>query len=335
MTFVPWRDMFDTPPGTSSGAARGVDVEVIALVGASGTGKSHRAAGVAAAVGASVLVDDGLVIVRGNIVAGRSAKRESTRMAAVRRAIFFLDDDAAVARAALARSDAERVLILGTSRPMVERIAARLGLPAPARFVTIEEVARPAEIEAARQVRRREGKHVIPAPTLQVKRGFSGYLVDPLRLLFRSGHGRPHEVEKSIVRPTFSALGRFSIDDRAVAQVATTAAERHGVERVHRVSVRASEDGVHLALEVDLAGEQDLFGRMARAQAAVAREVGEMTALNVLGVDLSLHLLAVPRRHLRRRPPARAEAGPGRARGRTGRAPRRSVGRPGRPDAWS
>lgn len=327
--------MFDTPRGAAPAAAEGAAVEVIALVGASGTGKSHRAAAVAATVGASALIDDGLVIVGGNIVAGRSAKREGTKMAAVRRAIFHLDEDARAARAALAEADPGRVLVIGTSRSMVDRIASRLGLPPPDRIVAIEEVAGPGEIGTARHIRRTEGKHVIPAPTLQVKRGFSGYLVDPLRLLFRSTQGRSHEVEKSIVRPTYSALGRFSIDDRAVAQVAQVAAVRRGVERVHRVTVRAAEEGVELALEIDLRGAHDVLGRMARAQAGLMREVERLTALNVLRVDLSLHVLELPRRHLRggRRAPSGREAKGG-ARARTPTAPPPSAGRSGPPAGW-
>jgi hypothetical protein len=310
-------------------------VEVIALVGASGTGKSHRAAGVAAAVGASALVDDGLVIVRGNIVAGKSAKREATKMAAVRRAIFYLDEDAARAQAALSEASPARVLVIGTSLAMVERIASRLRMPPPARIVRIEEVAGADEIGTARHVRATEGKHVIPAPTLQVKRGFSGYLVDPLRLLFRSPHGRPREVEKSIVRPTYSALGQFSIDDRAVAQVASLSALRRGAQRVHRVSVRATDEGVRVSLDVDLRGAHDLLGRLARTQVSVARDVERLTALNVLAVDLNLHVLEVPRRHLHGgQQRSRERAATGRDGRRKPEAPWRSVGRSGRPGAW-
>ena len=279
-------------------------MEVIALVGPSGTGKSHRAAAVAASVGAGALVDDGLVIVAGNIVAGRSAKREATKMAAVRRAIFQRDADAQVAREVLRSLAPERVLVIGTSRSMVDRIAVRLGLPAPSRVIRIEDVAAPDEIETARHVRTTQGKHVIPAPTLQVKQGFSGYLVDPLRLLFRSSQGRPREVEKSIVRPTYSALGRFSIDDRAVAQVATIAARRAGARRVDKVTVRATEEGVRLAIDLELRGAHDLLDRMASLQADVARDIERWTALNVLGIDVTLRAVEVPRRRLRKRRPS-------------------------------
>ena len=50
-------------------------MEVIALVGPSGTGKSHRALLVAHNNQADAIIDDGLLIKDGTIIAGKSAKR--------------------------------------------------------------------------------------------------------------------------------------------------------------------------------------------------------------------------------------------------------------------
>ena len=48
-------------------------MEVIALIGSSGTGKSHRATMVAEENQAEAIIDDGLLIIRGKIIAGTSA----------------------------------------------------------------------------------------------------------------------------------------------------------------------------------------------------------------------------------------------------------------------
>ena len=63
-------------------------MDVIALVGPSGTGKSHRALIVAHEHKADAIIDDGILIKDGKIIAGSSAKRESSKIMAVRRAIF-------------------------------------------------------------------------------------------------------------------------------------------------------------------------------------------------------------------------------------------------------
>ena len=49
-------------------------VRTYAFVGAAGTGKSQRAQSVAAIVDAEYIIDDGLVIFKGSIVCGKSAK---------------------------------------------------------------------------------------------------------------------------------------------------------------------------------------------------------------------------------------------------------------------
>ena len=154
---------------------------IIALVGPSGSGKSHRASMVADRYLADAILDDGLLIVDGRIVAGQSAKREVTRMAAVKRAILLDPEHAQDIRQALAQSGPSRLLVLGTSRNMISKILSGLHLEdALVEWVAIEELASAKEIESAKRERIQEGKHVIPAPTLEVRKTFSGYLVAPL-----------------------------------------------------------------------------------------------------------------------------------------------------------
>lgn len=298
-----------------------VQPEVVAFVGASGTGKSHHAAEALERVGADALVDDGLLIADGEILAGRSAKREVTRLAAVRRAIFSDPKDAAQLREALARLRPRRVLILGTSEHMTALIAERLGLPPPRSVLRIEDVVSEADIQAARRTRREEGKHVIPAPTLQVKKTFPGYLVDPLRLWFSSSAREHRMVEKSIVRPSYSALGRISIASRAVGQVAQEAARRAGVGGVEvlHTHVTVGQDGVQLALDIRLAGQgQPLWARLEALQREVVAAVEEWTALSVDACEITLRDLTPPRRSRSalQRARARRLKSPGPAKGR-------------------
>ena len=65
-------------------------MDVIALVGPSGTGKSHRALVIAHKHKADAIIDDGILISDGKIIAGHSAKQEASKIMAVRRAIFVL-----------------------------------------------------------------------------------------------------------------------------------------------------------------------------------------------------------------------------------------------------
>ena len=87
-------------------------MEVIALVGPSGTGKSHRALIVAHEHNIDGIIDDGLLIKDSKIIAGRSAKKEPSKIRAVKTAIFMDPDHAAEVRQGIETIKPERLLIL-------------------------------------------------------------------------------------------------------------------------------------------------------------------------------------------------------------------------------
>ena len=63
-------------------------MKVYGLVGKSGTGKSFQAMSFCREKNIECIIDDGLFIRRSKILAGKSAKRQSTKMGAVKTAIF-------------------------------------------------------------------------------------------------------------------------------------------------------------------------------------------------------------------------------------------------------
>lgn len=262
-------------------------MEVFALVGPAGTGKSHRASLLAHRYQIDLIVDDGLLIRESEILAGRSAKREETRMAAVRRAIFADPEHAAEVKERIRELKPGRVLVLGTSANMVNLIVDALDLPRPDHYIHIQDIASEREIEKAKRIRQEQGRHVIPAPTFEVKKGFSGYLIDPLRFFMRGKTGAEQLIEKSVVRPTFSSLGRFFIADTVVASIAARACRGvEGVTRVGRVRVESKSEGVVIQMELTLKYGTRLPEVLIAAQERVKELVEYMTALNVLAVNL-------------------------------------------------
>ena len=122
-------------------------MEVIAFVGPSGTGKSHRAIGVAFDNKCDAIIDDGLLIKGTRILAGTSAKNEENRIQAVKRAIFTDDEHARVVREALGKNNIRRLLIIATSDNMINKICKRLNLEGPAKTVYIHQIASKKEIK--------------------------------------------------------------------------------------------------------------------------------------------------------------------------------------------
>jgi hypothetical protein len=96
---------------------------------------------------------------------------------------------------------------------MVFKIAARLQLPPPSKIIKIEDIATQDEIDKAIRTRRIEGKHVIPVPSIEVKRSYPQIFYDAIRIFKRRRilPGTPDGIgpvptlhEKSVVRPEYS-----------------------------------------------------------------------------------------------------------------------------------
>lgn len=263
------------------------DIEVIALIGPSGTGKSHHAMLVAQEHKCQAIIDDGLLISGSRIIAGRSAKREETKTAAVRRAVFTSPGHVLEVRTALEDLKPKRILILGTSVSMVERIVSRLDLPRPAQSLDIREFASEEEVREALWRRRQEGKHVIPAPTFEVKKTFSGYMVDPLQIFVRSREQKAAILERSVVRPTYSYFGNFYIADNVVMQIATRICyEVPEVKRVLKALVLTTSEGATLEVELVISYGSNVFSVMSEVQSKLKQKLEYLTGIYLLGVDV-------------------------------------------------
>ena len=66
-------------------------MKIYALIGKSGTGKSFHAMELCRKLQIQSIIDDGLFIYQSTVVAGISAKRQSTKIGAVKVALFRHD----------------------------------------------------------------------------------------------------------------------------------------------------------------------------------------------------------------------------------------------------
>ncbi len=275
-------------------------MDVIALVGPSGTGKSHRALLVAHQHNADAIIDDGILIKDGKIIAGLSAKHEKSRIMAVRRAIFVLPGHAEEVRTAIREVAPQRMLILGTSENMVHRIARILDLPPVRHIIRIEDIASRAEMAKAAFYRLKQGKHIIPVPTIELKPHFSGYLIDPIHSFFRkSAKHRRRLGEKSIVRPVFSYYGKLVIDDSAVqAIVQRLIGEKDFVSkvghiRVHHLTDEGEDRGIEVTCEVVLHYGKHIPTLIHQTQRMIKDAIEYMTGMVVHEVNIMVKTLYV------------------------------------------
>ncbi len=267
-------------------------VKIFALVGESGTGKSFRAKLVAQKYGIELIIDDGLLIRNNRILAGHSAKKEKTFLAAVKVALF--DDKGhrdEVARR-LQSEHFKRILILGTSIKMVNKIAARLQLSQPSRIIKIEEIATQEEIEKAIRSRKIEGKHVIPVPSIEVKRNYPTIFYDAVRVFLKRGApspigGAPKVHEKSVVRPEYSKRGKVVISEAALSQMVIHCVDEFNQDvRIKKILVKDDGQGYRLVITIDVPYGTQLAGNIHELQQYLIDNIERFTGILIEEVNI-------------------------------------------------
>ncbi len=273
------------------------NIKVYAFVGPSGTGKSYRAQMVAAEKEIHFIIDDGLLINENEVIAGNSAKKAATKIETVKKALFIDENESKEITDALIKFGATSILILGTSDGMVEKIAENLKLPKISETIYISDVATEEEMETAKRIRVTEGKHVIPVPTFEIKKDFSGYLLDPLQIFKSKGNGqKPYISEKSIIRPTFSYLGNFTISDNVFRQIAEYLANRlDEVKRVLKTRVQNSEAGPIIYMEVEVVYGYNVPEALKDFKQKAIREIENLTSMNVASMDVVAKSIYIPK----------------------------------------
>lgn len=268
-------------------------MEVYALVGASGTGKSHRAFILANEHQIPLIIDDGLLIYSGKIMAGSSAKREESKMGAIRRALFFDENQTSEVKDSLKTIKADKILILGTSLGMVERINERLELGGISKYIDIEEISSKAEIEKALTIRNNEGKHVIPAPAIEVKKDFSGYLLHSLELIFRQDD-ETFRQEKSIVRPRFSFYGNLSISNKVLVDLIKYFIKNYNnLTTSKRIKVEEITSQLFVNLEVKIKYGLKIPDFIKKFRKKLKVYLEDNTGINVKEINIEIYSLKV------------------------------------------
>jgi hypothetical protein len=185
-----------------------------------------------------------------------------------------------------------KILILGTSEKMVNKIAVRLQLPPPNRIIKIEDIASQEEIEKAIRTRRIEGKHVIPVPSIEIKRSYPNIFYAAIRIFKHktgpAGIGpTPRVHEKSVVRPEYSKRGKVIISEAALSQMVIHCIDEYNQEiRIKKILVKDDEMGYRLVITIDVPYGIQLGGNIHELQQYVIDNIERYTGILIEEVNI-------------------------------------------------
>jgi len=259
---------------------------IYTLTGKSGTGKSYHAMEIAKENQIDGIIDDGLFIYHNMVMEGVSAKKSQTKIGAVRTALFEKDDIRNKVIESIKSANPKSLLILGTSDEMTDIIMEKLELNVDeVRRLYITDLTTEEDREIAHEQREKLGKHAIPAPSLQLKRNFAGYFLDTLR----RGKGRAAQ-ERTVVRPSFSYLGNYIINERAINDIIhIVVRDTPGISKVVYISyLDSSPEQYSVQIAVKLRHGYPAWESAMLFQKSVQNMIESMTAFNVLKVDIEI-----------------------------------------------
>lgn len=266
-------------------------MQVYAFVGKTGTGKSYNAQNVAKKYGIRFIIDDAILIKDNKVIAGKSAKTEASKIASVKAAIFLDESRKKQMSDVIKKEKIDKILILGTSDKMVKTIADNLGLDEICHTIYIEEVATPEQIEEARRSRTEEGKHIVPVPTFEIKKQFSGYFLDSLKIfnIFNKADEDVDVSEKTIIRPTYSYLGNFVISDTVINEIISySVAKVLGVSKVMKVNTQKYIDGMKLDIDIEIKFGFNIPKLSSEIKNTVIYAIDKSTGINLFGININV-----------------------------------------------
>lgn len=264
-------------------------MKVYALVGKSGTGKSYQAINLCKDKGIESIIDDGLFIFKGKAMAGKSAKREATKIGAVKTALFNDEDHKIEVTEKIKEVNPESILIIGTSDGMVEKISKRIEVGQIDEEIYIEDITTENERKIADKQRNGQGKHVIPVSSMQLKHQFSGYFISPLRIFKGIGAGKGSFTEKSVVRPTYSYMGEFIISDRVISDIVKCTAQGiKGIENVLKVTANQNIEALEIDVYLVVKKGTNIIEIAKELQRKSANMIEEMTAFNIENLNIDV-----------------------------------------------
>lgn len=267
-------------------------MEVYALSGPSGTGKSASALLFAYNNQIPAIIDDGLLIFNGKKVAGSSAKYETNTITAIKRAVFFYEDHKEDVVRMIESLPITKILLIGTSKKMVKLIAKKLEIGDIDRHIDIHDIRSSSEIKMAQFVRRTQGEHVIPIPSIQIEQSFFKKLISKGSKVFSTQ--KKMIGETTVVRPNFQ-MGSIFISPEVLKQIVTYRCEQTDeIDGYNHVKITLDNYLPVVKLQINLKTnkEANIIQFIKKLQKEISRDFQQHLNIELFSVDIHIAKLS-------------------------------------------
>ncbi len=268
-----------------------VKIRVYALVGAAGTGKSFRSHLIADKYAIPLIIDDGVLIKNMKIIAGSSAKFEDHLFDAIRRSLFEDDEHKNEMIEALRREDFSKILILGTSVRMIDKITTKLCLPSYFKIIYITDISTKQEMEKAK-VSRQMGEHVVPAAAFEITSVKPNLFLDSIRVFFKSKwvFSKKKNYVRSVVKPHFHEEGVLSVSKNAVRQIIEHCVSEYNRDYiVYSLKIKKHKASYSFKLFLDIPLGNNLLNNAEMLRSYIIGNVLKYTIINISTIDIIIH----------------------------------------------
>ena len=100
--------------------------------------------------------------------------------------------------------------------------------------------------------------------------------------------------DKSIVRPTYSYLGEYTISDNVIINMAEHEAHKiEGVLKTNGTNIRQTSHGIHIDMSVTLLYGYNIYSVCKQVQLAVKNAIEEYTSINARRVHIYVKYLHI------------------------------------------
>ena len=118
--------------------------------------------------------------------------------------------------------------------------------------------------------------------------------MDPLRMfdIYRRESSNMYEAEsseKTIIRPTYSYLGKFRISDNVIKEIITYVVGKvEGVDKVLKVFTEKYIDGMRIEMDLQVVFGKNIQTISKNVQNVTVHSIDTMTGINLFGIDINI-----------------------------------------------